>query len=149
MLGQFGIYIARNVLSILGLSAWVLPWVLGSFSYMSFKGITPKEKLLKGFSFLVSILCISILANIRDTQGIKSNNGSLFNSNLYEHGAGGSLGAFIYSGMPFYSNSTEQVGGFMKLWLGSLGSTVFSLILLLFSLSFHFSLKPYHSFLYG
>ena len=47
--------------------------------------------------------------------------------------------------MPFYSNSTEQVGGFMKLWLGSLGSTVFSLILLLFSLSFHFSLKPYHS----
>ena len=83
LLGQFGIYIARNVLSILGLSAWVLPWVLGSFSYMSFKGITPKEKLLKGLSFLVSILCISILANIRDTQGIKSNNGSLFNSNLY------------------------------------------------------------------
>ena len=34
LLGQFGLYLARNILGVLGLSAWLLPWLFGTPSFL-------------------------------------------------------------------------------------------------------------------
>ena len=78
------------------------------------------------------------MANIRDSQFRIESNESLFDSNRFEHGAGGSVGAFFYSGLPIDSLEEERSGGFFKLWFGSLGTTIISIVVLLVCLSFHF-----------
>ena len=142
LLGQFGVYLARYILSVFGISAWLLPWVFGVLSYLSYNKTHNKEKFIKFLTLVLSMLCICILANIRDIQIISDGGNSLFDPTEYEHGAGGSIGAFFYSGLPIHSPVESQIGGFLKLWLGSLGSVIFSLIFLLFCLSFHFSFAP-------
>ena len=142
LLGQFGLYLARNILGVLGLSAWLLPWLFGTLSFLSFKKTHVKEKVIKFSTIALSILSISILANIRDIQVREGGTASLFDPNVYEHGAGGSLGAFIYSGQPINSAYENQIGGILQLWLGSLGATLLSVVVLLFCLSIHFSLSP-------
>ena len=142
LLGQFGLRLGRNILAILGLSGWLLPWFFGTLSFHSFKKTNRKEKATKFWTIALSILSISILANIRDVQIRDIGTESLFDANIYEHGAGGSLGAFIYSGQPISSSSENQTGGFLKLWLGSLGATMLTVIILLVCLSIHFSLTP-------
>ena len=51
----------------------------------------------------MSLICVSILANLRDSQFRIESNVSLLDSNRFEHGAGGSIGAFFYSGLPIDS----------------------------------------------
>ena len=142
LLGQFGIYLARYILSVFGFSAWLLPWVFGVLSYLSYHKTHNKEKFIKFLTLLFSMICICILANIRDIQVFADGGNSLFDPTEYEHGAGGSVGAIFYSGLPIHSPDDSQFGGFLKLWLGSLGSVIFSSISLLFCLSFHFSFAP-------
>ena len=142
LLGQFGVYLARYILSVFGISAWLLPWVFGVLSYLSYHKTHNKEKFIKFLTLIFSMLCICILANIRDIQVLADGGNSLFDPTEYEHGAGGSIGAIFYSGLPIHSPSDSQFGGFLKLWLGSLGSVIFSSISLLFCLSFHFSFAP-------
>ena len=142
LLGQFGVIVARYILSIFGISAWLLPWVFGILSYLSYNKTHKKEKFIKFSTLIASMLCICILANIRDIQIREGGGSSLFDPTKYEHGAGGSIGAIFYSGLPLQATSETQVGGFLKLWLGSLGSIFFSSIFLLFCLSFHFSFAP-------
>ena len=142
LLGQFGVIVARYILSIFGISAWLLPLIFGVLSFLSHNKTHNKEKLIKFSTLVFSMLCICILANIRDIQVRENGSVSLFDPTKYEHGAGGSVGAFFYSGLPIHSSSETQVGGFLKLWLGSLGSIFFSVISLLFCLSFHFSFAP-------
>jgi S-DNA-T family DNA segregation ATPase FtsK/SpoIIIE len=138
LLGQLGIFIARHLFGLLGLSAWMLPWFLGNVSYLSFKKTKRRLKLLKLSTIFVSLICVSILANLRDSQFRIESNVSLLDSNRFEHGAGGSIGAFFYSGLPVDSLPEERSSGFLKLWFGSLGTTVISIGILLLSLSFHF-----------
>ena len=138
LLGQLGIFVARHLFGLLGLSAWMLPWFLGNVSYLSFKKTKTRLKLLKLSTILVSLICVSILANLRDSQFRIESNASLLDSNRFEHGAGGSIGAFFYSGLPVDSLPEERSSGFLKLWFGSLGTTVISIGILLLSLSFHF-----------
>ena len=142
LLGQFGVIVARYILSIFGISAWLLPLIFVVLSFLSHNKTHNKEKLIKFSTLVFSMLCICILANIRDIQVRENGSVSLFDPTKYEHGAGGSVGAFFYSGLPIHSSSETQVGGFLKLWLGSLGSIFFSVISLLFCLSFHFSFAP-------
>jgi S-DNA-T family DNA segregation ATPase FtsK/SpoIIIE len=138
LLGQLGIFVARHLFGLLGLSAWMLPWFLGNVSYLSFKKTKRRLKLLKLSTIFVSLICVSILANLRDSQFRIESNVSLLDSNRFEHGAGGSIGAFFYSGLPVDSLPEERSSGFLKLWFGSLGTTVISIGILLLSLSFHF-----------
>ena len=142
LLGQFGIFTARTLFGIFGLSAWLLPWFFGTFSFLLSRKILSKERFTKLTTIFLSILSISVLANIRDAQLRENGQDALLNSNIYEHGAGGSMGAILYSGMPITSNPDQQIGGFLKVWLGSLGTTVISMGMLLFALTHHFSLAP-------
>ena len=116
----------------------MLPWFLGNVSYLSLKKTKRRLKLLKLSTIFVSLICVSILANLRDTQFRIESNVSLLDSNRFEHGAGGSIGAFFYSGLPVDSLPEERSSGFLKLWFGSLGTTVITIGILLLSLSFHF-----------
>ena len=138
LLGQLGIFVARHLFGLLGLAAWMLPWFLGSISYLSFKKTKTRLKVLKLSTIFVSLICVSILANLRDSQFRIESNVSFLDSNRFEHGAGGSIGAFFYSGLPIDSLPKERSSGFFKLWFGSLGTTVISIGILLLSLSFHF-----------
>ncbi len=142
LLGQFGIYVARNVLAILGISAWLLPWLFGTLSFLCYKKTDTKEKIAKFSTVVMSILSISTLANIRDSQHRETEMESLFDSNVYEHGAGGSVGAIIYSGQSINSSSESRIGGLLKIWLGSLGSSSLSFFILVICLSTHFSASP-------
>jgi DNA segregation ATPase FtsK/SpoIIIE, S-DNA-T family len=142
LLGQFGIFTARTLLGIFGLSAWLLPWFFGTCTFLLSRKILSKERLTKLATIFLSILSISVLANIRDAQLLENGQDVLLNSNVYEHGAGGSIGAILYSGMPITSNPDQQIGGILKVWLGSLGTTVISMGILLFALTHHFSLTP-------
>jgi S-DNA-T family DNA segregation ATPase FtsK/SpoIIIE len=143
LLGQFGLQVARNILASLGISAWLLPWLFGTLSFLSYKKTQSKEKSAKLATILLSILSISTLANIRDTQNREVEMESLFDPNVYEHGAGGSLGAIIYSGQSINSKPENRYGGFLKIWLGSLGSTFLSVLILVICLSTHFSFSPF------
>ena len=58
-------------------------------------------RIIQVLSSLGCILFISILANVRDFSSLLFDNSSIFESSVFEHGAGGSLGAIFYSGMPF------------------------------------------------
>ena len=89
LLGQLGIFVARHLFGLLGLSAWMLPWFLGNVSYLSFKKTKRRLKLLKLSTIFVSLICVSILANLRDSQFRIESNVSLLDSNRFEHGAGG------------------------------------------------------------
>jgi S-DNA-T family DNA segregation ATPase FtsK/SpoIIIE len=142
LLGQFGIFTARTLFGIFGLSAWLLPWFFGTCAFLLSRKILSKERLTKLATIFLSILSISVLANIRDAQLLENGQDVLLNSNVYEHGAGGSIGAILYSGMPITSNPDQQIGGILKVWLGSLGTTVISMGILLFALTHHFSLTP-------
>ncbi|MDG0963871.1 MAG: DNA translocase FtsK 4TM domain-containing protein, partial [Opitutales bacterium] len=146
LLGQVGLSLAINILGIFGLSAWLLPWLFGNLSFLSFRKTQNKEKLSKFLTIALSILSICVLANIRDVQIREDGQSSLFNPNIYVHGAGGSVGAFIYSGQPISSQPDTQIGGFLRLWLGSLGATMLALFILFFCLSIHFSFSPLHFF---
>ncbi len=149
LLGYFGVYVARYILSVFGISAWLLPWILGTLSYLSYIKTHSKEKLIKLSTLGVCMLCICILANIRDIQLLESGENTLLDETEYEHGAGGSLGAIVYSGLPIHETNETQTGGFLRIWLGSLGSIVFSTILLLFCMTFHFSFLPFKKILIG
>ena len=142
LLGQFGLQVARNILASFGISAWLLPWLFGTLSFLSYKKTHAKEKSAKIATVVLSILSISTLANIRDTQNREGEMESLFDPNIYEHGAGGSLGAIIYSGQSINSKPENRYGGFLKIWLGSLGSTSLSVFILVICLSTHFSFSP-------
>ena len=64
LLGQFGLQLARNILASLGISAWLLPWLFGTLSFLSYKKTHAKEKSAKIATVVLSILSISTLANI-------------------------------------------------------------------------------------
>ena len=147
LLGQVGLSLASNILGIFGLSAWLLPWFFGTLSFLSLRKTQNKEKLTKSLTIALSILSICILANIRDLQIREDGKSSLFNPNIYVHGAGGSVGAFIYSGQPISSQPEERIGGYLRLWLGSLGAAILALFILFFCLSIHFSFSPFQFFL--
>ena len=139
LLGQFGIILGRYAFAVLGLSAWLLPWFLGVCGWLCIFPSSKDQKLRKLIPFPFIILSICLLANLRDYQVIGQNHHSLFNQQTFEHGAGGSLGAWLYSGLPFSSDAANFSGGYLRIWIGEVGSWLLALVILFTSLAFHFS----------
>tara|TARA_B100000242_G_scaffold294272_1_gene275905 strand:- start:16092 stop:18344 length:2253 start_codon:yes stop_codon:yes gene_type:complete len=85
------------------------------------------------------------MANIRDHGLLKNENDTLFDLNHFEHGAGGSLGAFFYSGLPFSNPDLAEIsiGGFLRIWMGGLGTGLLMTGILIASICTHFSLNPF------
>jgi len=85
------------------------------------------------------------MANIRDHGLLKNENDTLFDLNHFEHGAGGSLGAFFYSGLPFSNPDLAEIsiGGFLRIWMGGLGTGLLMTGILIGSICTHFSLNPF------
>ena len=110
-----------------------------NLSIASFKQTTSSVKLTQLLSTLSCILFVSILGNVTDHSNLASNNDSAFENDFYEHGAGGSLGAFLYSGMPFVEsvNNAFENSGPLKTWLGSVGTILLSLMGLMLGLFYH------------
>ncbi len=139
LLGQFGIILGRYAFAVLGLSAWLLPWFLGVCGWLCIFPSSKDQKQRKLIPSPFIILSICLLANLRDYQVIGQNHHSLFNQQTFEHGAGGSLGAWLYSGLPFSSDAANFSGGYLRIWIGEVGSWLLALVILFTSLAFHFS----------
>ncbi|MEC8243307.1 MAG: DNA translocase FtsK [Verrucomicrobiota bacterium] len=139
VLGKTGVFIGRCFNGWFGLSSWLLPWFFLNLSIASFKQTTSSVKLTQFLSTLSCILFVSILSNVTDHSNLASSNDSVFENDFYEHGAGGSLGAFLYSGMPFVEsvNNAFENSGPLKTWLGSVGTILLSLIGLMLGLFYH------------
>ena len=121
----------------------MLPWLIGSLGLLSVKKTNAKEKLFKSLTISTVIVSISVLANIRDDESRITSQEPILDANSYIHGAGGSIGAILYSGQPI-GLSTDQLGGGFKIWLGSFGTMILFLIILMSCLCFHFSFSPIH-----
>lgn len=141
--GKFGTFTAHSLFGIFGLSAWLLPWLIGSLGLLSVKKTNAKEKLFKSLTISTVIVSISVLANIRDDESRIASQKPILDANSYIHGAGGSIGAILYSGQPI-GVSINQLGGGFKIWLGSFGTMILFLIILFSCLCFHFSFSPIH-----
>jgi S-DNA-T family DNA segregation ATPase FtsK/SpoIIIE len=76
---------------------------------------------------------------------LKNDHEPLFELNHFEHGAGGSLGALLYSGLPFANPgmAEKSIGGFLRIWMGGLGTGILMTGILIASICTHFSLKPF------
>ena len=100
---------------------------------------------MKISTILLCIASLCVMANIRDHGLLKNENDTLFDLNHFEHGAGGSLGAFFYSGLPFSNPDLAEIsiGGFLRIWMGGLGTGLLMTGILIGSICTHFSLNPF------
>jgi len=100
---------------------------------------------MKISTILLCIASLCVMANIRDHGLLKNENDTLFDLNHFEHGAGGSLGAFFYSGLPFSNPDLAEIsiGGFLRIWMGGLGTGLLMTGILMASICTHFSLNPF------
>ena len=140
VLGQVGLLIARYVFALLGISAWLLPWTLGVFSWLCLKPSTKQQKFQKLFPLPFVIISICLIANLRDFSSIEDSGSPLFDQSVWEHGAGGALGSWMFSGIPLLGESTQQSGGFLKVWIGGVGTWLLAILMMVSSLAFHFSI---------
>ena len=140
ILGQAGLLIARYVFAIFGISAWLLPWSLGVSSWLCLKPSTKQQKFQKLFPLPFVIISICLIANLRDFSSIEDSGLPLFDQSIWEHGAGGVLGSWMYSGIPLLEESTQQSGGLLKVWIGGVGTWLLAIFMMIFSLAFHFSI---------
>ena len=107
VLGKIGLFLARSFYGWFGISSWLLPWFFINLSIHYFRKTPSRQRILQVFSSLGCIVSICVLANVRDFSSLLSSNSSLFEHGLFEHGAGGSLGAIFYSGMPFAESVSD------------------------------------------
>jgi S-DNA-T family DNA segregation ATPase FtsK/SpoIIIE len=141
LLGKFGIEIGRGTFALFGLSAWLLPWFFGVAAWLF---LTPNTKTIRYQKLLplpLILLSVSVMSNLRDYHSIQVNGTPFLDQFIFEHGAGGSLGAWLYSGMPLMENAQLSMGGYLRIWIGEIGTWLFALILLTVSLAIHFSLS--------
>ena len=142
LLGKIGVVLARYLFGLFGLSAWLLPWMLATISFLAATKSATKEKVRKISTIAVAIVTIGVLANIRDHSLISDGEQTIFPSNAYEHGAGGSIGAILYSGLPIQAASDDSFGGFLSVWMGALGTSILMVCLLTGCICIHFSMEP-------
>ncbi|MBO46897.1 MAG: cell division protein FtsK [Planctomycetes bacterium] len=128
LLGALGEMIARHLFGILGVVAWLLPWLFCTAAFLVATETSKAEKLRKLITLSVIILSLSTLASLTD-----ASTNSPPNLQLYEHGRGGSLGKFLYLSLLAKS-------------LGSLGAGLFLGLALVWSLFLHLSIQPSRAF---
>ena len=66
LLGKLGSILARIFFSLFGLSAWLIPWLLGAISFALWQSLPRGEILRKILTILGCIISLSVLANIQD-----------------------------------------------------------------------------------
>ncbi|MFP6887566.1 MAG: DNA translocase FtsK, partial [Opitutales bacterium] len=128
LLGALGELVARHLFGILGIVAWLLPWLFCTAAFLVATETSTGEKLRKLITLCVIILSLSTLASLLD-----AGTNSQINRQLYEHGRGGSLGELLYSSLLAKS-------------LGSLGASLFLSFALVWSLFLHWSIQPRRAF---
>ncbi len=142
LLGGVGEFLSDQMLAGLGLGAWLLPWAFGCASFLAFAESTKSMRIRKLATIGSIIISIAALANLRDA-GFRAEGGEpLLDKDLYRHGAGGSLGGVLYSGVPLHAPPENRSGGFFGQWLGGLGTGLLMSIALVGSLLLHWSVKP-------
>jgi DNA segregation ATPase FtsK/SpoIIIE, S-DNA-T family len=142
LLGGVGEFLSDHMLASLGLGAWLLPWAFGCASFLTFAESTKSMRVRKLVTIGLVIISIAALANLRDA-GFRAEGGEpLLDKDLYRHGAGGSLGGVLYSGVPLHAPQEGRSGGFLGQWLGGLGTGLLMSITLVGSLLLHWSVKP-------
>ncbi len=139
LLGQTGIIAARYAFAFFGFSAWFLPWFLGVCSWLCLMPSRKDQKLRRLLPLPFVAIAVSLMANLHDFSGIKENSSPLLNQLTFEHGSGGSLGAWLYSGLPIFGTNESFSGGFLRIWVGEVGSWFIAVIALVLSLAVHFS----------
>ena len=139
LLGKVGIELGRFAFVLFGLSAWLIPWFLGVGAWLLFTPTIRQLRLQKLIPLPFILIAVSIMANLRDHRSVMEYGTPLLDQSTFEHGAGGSLGAWLYSGLPFMEASQFGSGGFLRVWIGEVGSWLFASVLLIVSLAVHFS----------
>ena len=139
LLGKVGIEIGRFMFALLGLSAWFLPWFFGVTAWLFLTPTNKATRYQKLIPLPFILIAVSIMANLRDFHTIQSSGFPFLDQHMFEHGAGGSLGAWLYSGMPLMEKTQLASGGILRIWIGEAGSWLLASILLLTSLAVHFS----------
>ena len=142
LLGDLGLFLGDHLYELLGIAAWILPWMLGTFSFLWATRSPTKVKVRKIATILVIIVSISVLASVRDYSLTVEERLEYWNPGKYNHGAGGSVGAILYSGMPWLSSPDDCYGGFLRARIGPWGTSVLMGCLLAAGLSIHFSMEP-------
>ena len=79
---------------LLGLAAWLLPWLFCTAAFLLATETDRSEKIRKFSSIGIIILAISILASLMDSASADP-----IDPQVYEHGRGGSLGEVLYDGV--------------------------------------------------
>ena len=128
LLCALGELIARHLFGILGIVAWLLPWLFCTTAFLVATETSKAEKVRKLITLSVIMLSLSTLASLID-----GGTNSQINLQLYEHGRGGSLGELLYSSLLAKS-------------LGSLGAGLFLSFALVWSLFLHWSIQPSRAF---
>ena len=157
LLNKGGLWVADFLFAFFGIAAWLLPWLLGTISFLFATRPSSQEKIRKVATIFATIVSISVLANVRHYALNPEQREVAFNPNMYRHGAGGSIGAFFYSGMPWdqargwvrggaedqnWKETASDDNGFFREWMGPFGTSVLMAFLLLGSLCIHFSMEP-------
>ncbi len=128
LLGTAGDFVARHLFGLLGLAAWLLPWLFCTAAFLLATETDRSEKIRKFSSIGIIILAISILASLMDSASADP-----IDPQVYEHGRGGSLGEVLYDGVLSKS-------------LGGLGTGLLMAFALVGGLFLHLSIRPAHAF---
>lgn len=128
LLGAVGNFVARHLFGLLGLAAWLLPWLFCTAAFLLATETDRSEKIRKFSSIGIIIFAISILASLMDSTFAEA-----IDPQIYEHGRGGSLGKVLYAGVLSKS-------------LGGLGTGLLMAFTLIGGLFLHLSIRPAHAF---
>ena len=156
LLNKGGLWVADFLYAVFGIAAWLLPWLLGTVSFLWATRQSSKEKTRKLVTIFAAIVSISVLANVRHYSLDPGDRAKAFAPDTFRHGAGGSIGAIVYSGLPWdpkrgwiYESKTNgwkktpsDDNGFFLDWMGALGTSVLMAFVLMGSLCVHFSMEP-------
>ena len=133
--GRMGLHLARLFLCIFGISAWLLPIALFLGSYVMWKRGNSKESVAKVSPIFLFGLGLCLLGAIRENYLSDEGLSPMFSYNSHENGAGGMIGSWLYCGLnPDHLLSLSN-GGFLRLWLGEVGSTIIGTIFLVLGLT--------------
>ena len=130
LLGKFGNFLAYYNFAFVGISSWLIPWLLITISYVYFTRTSIIVKWKKISSLIMMVVSVSTLANINFSSSADAQN--------YVAGWGGYLGAFVYSGLPVNPSAALPTGLLGNL-LGPLGTSIACVIGLFFSITIYFS----------
>ena len=138
LLGQVGVFIARYLYTLIGISAWIVPWILALITWQCFAPQSTSRNLIKVIPLLTGIVSICVIGDLKDLENptnLPANTNTSIQSS-FDYGAGGALGSWLFLQRFFPNTKMPEDYGYLKIWLGIGGSWIFAVLLLLFSFVF-------------